>query len=465
MTTRNKPTTKNKFRLANNLSLGFFSVVCCGVALWLAEPAQPFAEAISLGTGYAGLILLLITLLIGPLNMLRVRKNPVNINIRRDAGIWAGITALLHVIFSFQVFFDGNLLRYFFNDENGKLTPLFDLFGLSNDVGLVALGIILFLTVISSNYFLRQMKGKLWKNLQRLNYLLAALTLAHTFGQQFSNNRNAALIYGVIGFTLVVLVSQSIGFAVYRQRDDARKAGASAATRPQAVSTSQPQLEPAGNTAAIGRRRFIIAAGAASLASFGVGAALPSLLAGNSQAKTLASVSLPDTQAPAPTATATSPAASTGRQRGSRNGTVPGATPTPATGASSAAPVAGSVGSSAQATATPAAASAVTGGTVLATIAKLPASGVQQFWTPDTHKNAFLVRESDGSIKAFSGVCPHRPYDLVYKEDKKQFYCALHAAYFNGQTGSVISGPVRSGLPTISKVQVDKQGNIIYTTV
>ena len=46
------------------------------------------------------LCLLCVTLLIGPLNLLRKRLNPVNIELRRDTGIWAGITGCLHVVFA-----------------------------------------------------------------------------------------------------------------------------------------------------------------------------------------------------------------------------------------------------------------------------------------------------------------------------------------------------------------------------
>src|SRR5829696_8393886 len=53
-----------------------------------------------IGFGYISVIFLGVTLLIGPIYLLRKRFNPVNIDLRRDTGIWAGITGVLHVVFA-----------------------------------------------------------------------------------------------------------------------------------------------------------------------------------------------------------------------------------------------------------------------------------------------------------------------------------------------------------------------------
>lgn len=74
-------------RLTNNFVLGFVSLLGCLLAFIVASPEQSVWEKLSLGTGYLGLGLIVLTLLIGPINMLKVRKNPVNIMFRRDAGI------------------------------------------------------------------------------------------------------------------------------------------------------------------------------------------------------------------------------------------------------------------------------------------------------------------------------------------------------------------------------------------
>lgn len=56
------------------------------------------AELLVIVLGYLSLILVCVSLLIGPLSLLRWRRNPVNIDLRRDIGIWAGIAGCLHVL-------------------------------------------------------------------------------------------------------------------------------------------------------------------------------------------------------------------------------------------------------------------------------------------------------------------------------------------------------------------------------
>jgi DMSO/TMAO reductase YedYZ heme-binding membrane subunit len=64
--------------------------------------------------GYLSLFLIFVTLLIGPLNLWRLRRNPVNIDLRPDVGIWAGITGCWHVLLVFRgTLPNDRLLLYF----------------------------------------------------------------------------------------------------------------------------------------------------------------------------------------------------------------------------------------------------------------------------------------------------------------------------------------------------------------
>src|SRR5690348_15336156 len=137
---------KSHSRLTNHLLMGAITLVGCVIAIMLATPSQSLLEMLAVGTGYIGLLLIAATLLIGPLNMLRVRKNPVNLMLRRDVGIWAGITSLAHVIFAFalELNWGGTLLGFFlYKDGSAKL----NLFGISNFMGLIAALVIIFLLV------------------------------------------------------------------------------------------------------------------------------------------------------------------------------------------------------------------------------------------------------------------------------------------------------------------------------
>jgi methionine sulfoxide reductase heme-binding subunit len=223
-------------RLTNHLVLGLITWIGCIIALMFAGHNQSLLETLSIGTGYIGIGLIAVTLLMGPLNMLKVRKNPVNINARRDVGIWGGATALAHVFFSvaLQLSWGSGILGLFLNTDGSFK---FNLFGISNVFGLIGALTALFLLVLSNNYFLKKLKGKNWKKMQRFNYLLFGVAMLHTFTQQANNGRSALLVFAVIMLAGAVVMAQSIGFVVYRQRTQQRNTVAA----PKAAPVAQPQ--------------------------------------------------------------------------------------------------------------------------------------------------------------------------------------------------------------------------------
>src|SRR5262245_44482803 len=87
------------------------------LGIYLTTLYKPHAGAVYIfmvGFGYISLLFLSATLLIGPINLMRQRLNPVNIDLRRDIGIWAGITGCLHVIFAILDHDRGSILSFFF---------------------------------------------------------------------------------------------------------------------------------------------------------------------------------------------------------------------------------------------------------------------------------------------------------------------------------------------------------------
>jgi sulfoxide reductase heme-binding subunit YedZ len=133
------------------------------------------------GTGYVALGLLGITLLVGPVNLLLGRRVPVSNYLSRDVGIWAAAFSLVHLIVTVLAHSDGDGLIagfvHFFVTPDGRL--LTNSFGLGNWTGLVALLIALGLLAISNDFSLRKLKAGPWKWLQRLNYALFVLVIAH----------------------------------------------------------------------------------------------------------------------------------------------------------------------------------------------------------------------------------------------------------------------------------------------
>ena len=192
-----------------------------GFGLWVAAQYYGiFTYIATFGFGYVCLILVSVSLLLGPINLLRKRFNPVNIDLRRDVGIWAGITGILHVIFALIERNRGNLLDFFFR-RDGR--PLLNLSGASNWIGAFATVLIVLLLAISNDLALRLLKGKRWKQLQQLNYGLVVLVFLHTFGYQIAGGREQIVKnLTAIGVALVLVV-QLAGVSIYQRRKRAHE--------------------------------------------------------------------------------------------------------------------------------------------------------------------------------------------------------------------------------------------------
>ncbi len=192
-----------------------------GVGLWVAAQTYGIPTYIAtFGFGYMCLIFVGMTLLIGPINLLRKRFNPVSIDLRRDVGIWAGITGVLHVIFAILERNRKDLLDFFFR-RNGL--PLLNLTGASNWVGAIATVLLIALLVTSNNLLLRKLKGKRWKKLQRLNYVVAVLVVLHTFGYQMAGGREKYVVNATALGVACVLVIQLAGVSIYQRRKRAHQ--------------------------------------------------------------------------------------------------------------------------------------------------------------------------------------------------------------------------------------------------
>jgi sulfoxide reductase heme-binding subunit YedZ len=177
-----------------------------------------FDQRLTVATGYLATMLLAFTLLVGPANLLLSRRNPVSSYLRRDAGMWTAALSVTHVIVGLQVHGSADLwgaFGYFFGRDG---SPLLNSFGLANWIGLLATVIVVGLLTISSDLALRALKAPRWKWLQRLNYVLFALVVAH------------AIFYGALlrltsPFTLMLFLSviavmagQTIGICLWRRR-------------------------------------------------------------------------------------------------------------------------------------------------------------------------------------------------------------------------------------------------------
>lgn len=188
------------------------------------------AEAqFTLASGYVATVLLGLTLLIGPANLLLRRRSPVSTSLARDTGIWAAIASFAHVIVGLKAHgYAANLFNfrnYFFQADG---TPRTDSFGWGNWVGLAAVVILAGLLALSNDRSLRELKARRWKNLQRTNYALFALVVLHAFFYGALLRMTSAFTLVLIVTVVAVLAGQAVGIALWRRRHasaDARQAG------------------------------------------------------------------------------------------------------------------------------------------------------------------------------------------------------------------------------------------------
>ena len=178
----------------------------------LGFPAVMFG--LSMASGYVGLLALAVVLIVGPLNVLRGRPNPVSTDLRRDLGIWAAILGLIHVATGIQVHFPGRFWLYFLNppDRPHRLPIRTDLFGFANFTGLGATVIVLLLLVLSNDASLRALGARRWKAWQRWNYGYAALVIVHTAAYELNLARTAAFVVASTLMILGMAVMQFLGF-------------------------------------------------------------------------------------------------------------------------------------------------------------------------------------------------------------------------------------------------------------
>jgi sulfoxide reductase heme-binding subunit YedZ len=178
-------------------------------------------QQLTVATGYVGVVLLAITLLLGPANLLLGRRNPVSSYLRRDVGIWTAIFSAIHVVLAVAIHVSHGSgaiasIQHFFVAEDGK--PLTNSFGWGNWTGLAGLLIVLALLATSSDAVLRKMKATAWKWLQRLTYVLFLLVVLHAvfYGALLRMTSPFTRLLVVSG--VAVLVGQIVGVWLWRRR-------------------------------------------------------------------------------------------------------------------------------------------------------------------------------------------------------------------------------------------------------
>jgi sulfoxide reductase heme-binding subunit YedZ len=180
---------------------------------------RSFESAFTLATGYVATVLLGLTLLVGPANLMLRRRMPVSTPLARDVGTWATITSLAHVIVGLKVHGNASktfsFVNYFFSADG---IPKTNSFGWGNWTGLAALIIVVGLLTLSNDRSLRELKAKRWKSLQRTNYALFVLVVLHAFFYGAFLRMTSPFTVLLTVTVLAVLAGQAIGIRLWRRR-------------------------------------------------------------------------------------------------------------------------------------------------------------------------------------------------------------------------------------------------------
>jgi len=187
------------------------SIIFCLVFYIFRKPALSIIPFITITSGYLSILLLTVSLLLGPVNLILKRKNPVSTHIRRDIGIYGGILGVIHSLFGLFVHFTGRPWLYFVEETGKNFKIRGGYFGLANYIGLLGVLIIMLLLIISNDYFLERLKAAKWKKLQRLAYLVFILVIAHSIFYRLNANKEDLIIFFYIPLFLLVLLFQLIG--------------------------------------------------------------------------------------------------------------------------------------------------------------------------------------------------------------------------------------------------------------
>ncbi|MFA4134428.1 MULTISPECIES: ferric reductase-like transmembrane domain-containing protein [unclassified Brevibacillus] len=208
--------------------------------MWVDFSSFPALETWSMLLGYLSFILIGCTLLIGPLqSWLPAGWITISLSIRRDIGIWAGLTGLLHVILVLVLFeneprlmiihenrsekADGWLGLFFVASSDPTMwpSPNWTLTGVANYLGLFAFFILLALWLTSSELAKKWLGGSSWKRLHLANPWLFVIVLFHGLIYIQSIKGEPHTFSDMLVFAAMIWLVRSIAFirrAFYRKR-------------------------------------------------------------------------------------------------------------------------------------------------------------------------------------------------------------------------------------------------------
>ena len=148
---------------------------------WAARPGWSWEMRLWKAVGDAALVLLLLTMAIGPIARLW-RKAGRALPFRRELGIWFAVVATVHTVLILNGWARWSmqrLLGFEFVPQLDRTARMEPGFGLANSIGLVALVWALALAATSSDRALRRLGPSAWKWLHNGAHIVFWLTTLH----------------------------------------------------------------------------------------------------------------------------------------------------------------------------------------------------------------------------------------------------------------------------------------------
>ena len=199
-------------RIRNHLILALGVVSTLGVAAKAGVDGGAL-DRMSFVSAYQCLLLLGAALLIGPIKAWDSGFPVGNSHTRRDVGIWAGITGMLHFFLANVLSMNYSYLEFFV--DNATRPPSAEvrsqLYTTGTITGYVVALLFLILMALSNDIWVRKIGMRWWKRLQRMSYLVFGLTVAHAFLFQILESRSRRWILGVGLVTIGVVFAQIWG--------------------------------------------------------------------------------------------------------------------------------------------------------------------------------------------------------------------------------------------------------------
>ena len=161
--------------------VGFISAILT-LAFWYSRPEWVAEMRFWRAVGDASLILLYVTLALGPVTRFFPSMGML-LPDRRELGIWFGISAIVHtiVIFDGWVKWDVSIfMGYQFIPQLDRMVRLESGFGMANVLGLLAVLMALPLMATSADWATRALGGAAWKFLHYGAYTIFYLVALHT---------------------------------------------------------------------------------------------------------------------------------------------------------------------------------------------------------------------------------------------------------------------------------------------